>query len=197
MPFIRPVSDDEATGAAAELLNDTRDDAGRVPNFIRMFAHRPDVYAAWQQLLLAVRESMDRRRYELTTIAAARRLRSSYCMLAHSSVLLDQQFYESDAVQAIAADHRAAGLGPVDVAVMDLAEKVAADATSVTEDDLDRLRDLGLSDGEILDVVLAAALRAFFTKTLDAVGVEPDASYRELEPELREVLVVGRPIAAV
>jgi hypothetical protein len=47
-----------------------------------------------------------------------------------------------------------------------------------------------------MDVVLAAAARCFFSKTLDALGVEPDASYRDLEPALREVLVVGRPIAA-
>ena len=47
-----------------------------------------------------------------------------------------------------------------------------------------------------MDVVLAAAARCFFSKTLDALCVEPDASYRQLAPELREVLVVGRPIAA-
>jgi hypothetical protein len=46
-----------------------------------------------------------------------------------------------------------------------------------------------------MDVVLAAAARCFFSKTLDALGVLPDARYRELEPELREALVVGRPIA--
>ena len=44
-------------------------------------------------------------------------------------------------------------------------------------------------------VVLAAAARCFFSKTLDALGVRPDAHYRLLEPELLEVLVVGRPIA--
>ena len=46
-----------------------------------------------------------------------------------------------------------------------------------------------------MDVVLAAAARCFFSKTLDALGVRPDASYAELAPELREALVVGRPIA--
>ncbi len=46
-----------------------------------------------------------------------------------------------------------------------------------------------------MDVVLAAAARCFFSKTLDALGVLPDASYRELDPELRDALVVGRPIA--
>ena len=78
---------------------------------------------------------------------------------------------------------------------MDLAERVVDDASSIDEADLQRLRDLGLSDAEIMDVVLAAAARCFFAKTIDAIGVLPDASYRELEPELREVLVVGRPIA--
>jgi hypothetical protein len=48
-----------------------------------------------------------------------------------------------------------------------------------------------------MDVVLAAAARCFFSKTLDALGVLPDASYGELDTELREVLVVGRPIAGV
>ena len=78
---------------------------------------------------------------------------------------------------------------------MDLAERVVDDASSIDEADLQRLRDLGLSDAEIMDVVLAAAARCFFAKTVDAMGVLPDASYRELEPGLREVLVVGRPIA--
>jgi hypothetical protein len=45
-------------------------------------------------------------------------------------------------------------------------------------------------------VVLAAAARCFFSKTLDALGVQPDALYAELQPELRDVLTVGRPIEA-
>ena len=73
--------------------------------------------------------------------------------------------------------------------------RVVEDATSITDGDLQHLRDLGLSDTDIMDVVLAAAARCFFSKTLDALCVEPDASYRDIEPELREALVVGRPIA--
>jgi alkylhydroperoxidase family enzyme len=77
---------------------------------------------------------------------------------------------------------------------MDLAEKVADDATSVTEADVERLRAFGLSDADIVSVVAAAAARCFFSKALDALGVQPDAAYESVEPELREVLVVGRPI---
>ena len=140
---------------------------------------------------------MDHRRYELATLAAARRLRSSYCMLAHGSVMLAKGYAEPDELRAIATDHRAAGLDPVDVAVMDLADKVVADATSITEADIDAARATGLSDPEIFDVVLAAAARCFMSKVVDAIGALPDHEYEQrLDPELREALVVGRPIAA-
>ena len=137
---------------------------------------------------------MDLRRYELATLAAARRLRSSYCCLAHGTVLLNDF---GEPVREIALDHRAAGLDDVDIAVMDLAERVVDDATSIDNSDLQRLRDLGLSEEDIMDVVLAAAARCFFSKTLDALDVRADKSYSELDPELREALVVGRPIADV
>jgi uncharacterized peroxidase-related enzyme len=161
-------------------------------NYERAFAERPEVLAAWGALNGAIKAGMDLRRYELATLAAARRLRSSYCCLAHGTVLIEQF---NEPVLDIALDHRAAGLDEVDVAVMDLAERVVDDATSIGDADLQPLRELGLSETEIMDVVLAAAARCFFSKTLDGIGVRPDARYGELEPRLREALVVGRPIA--
>lgn len=44
------------------------------------------------------------------------------------------------------------------------------------------------------DVVLAASARCFFSKALDALGVLPDAAFADLDPGVRDVLVVGRPI---
>lgn len=163
-------------------------------NFERAFEPRPEVFAAWQQLNASIKTGMDLRRYELATLAAARRLRSSYCALAHGTVLL-KEFGEP--VREIAIDPRGEGarLDEVDLAVMELAERVVDDASSITDSDLQRLRDLGLSEADIMDVVLAAAARCFFSKTLDGMGVQPDASYAELDPALREALVVGRPIA--
>ena len=162
-------------------------------NYERAFDERPDVLAAWVQLNTAIKANMDLRRYELATLAAARKLRSSYCSLMHGRVLYEDF---GEPVREIALDRGTAGLDEVDVAVMDLAEKVVVDATSIDDRDLQPLRDLGLSEAEIADVVLAAAARCFFAKTLDALGVLPDASLAELDAEVREVLVVGRPIAS-
>ena len=194
MPFIDLVTDDAAEGDAAEMLAAIRA-AGDVPNHARLFAVRPRVHRAWRELLGAITEHMDPRRYELVTLAAARALGSSYCMLAHGRVLLDGH-YDADTLRGIAVDHRAAGLDAVDVAVMDLAAAVATDAAAVTREDIDRLLRLGLTQAEVFDVVLAAAARCFFSSTLDALGVQADAAYAGLEPGLREALTVGRPIEA-
>jgi uncharacterized peroxidase-related enzyme len=153
MPFIEPVSEEGASDEARALLEADRERLGYVPTFGRVFAQHPAVYSAWQELNGAIKAEMSLRRYELVTLAAARRLRSSYCSLAHGSVLL-QQFLDRDELRRVALDHSDAGLDQVDVAVMDLAEKVVDDATSVTEEDVQRLRDLGLTDKDVLDVVL-------------------------------------------
>lgn len=194
MAFIETISEDQATGATAQIYATDEEVFGFLPNLTRAFSHRPGVYQAWRQLNGAIKENMDLRRYELATLAAARRLRSSYCMLAHGSVLMEK-FLDADSLAAVVADHHNAGLSPTDVAVMDLAEKVAVDATAVERADIERLQSLGFSDGEIVDVVLAAAARCFFSKTLDALGVEPDAKYARLDDRIREVLTVGRGIA--
>ena len=59
-------------------------------NLERAFTDRPEVFAAWVQLNTAIKERMDLRRYELVTLAAALKLRSSYCCLAHGRILLER-----------------------------------------------------------------------------------------------------------
>jgi len=182
-------------GAANELYEQDQANLGYVPNYTKLFAWRPHVYRAWQQLNGAIKRDMDLRRYELVTLAAARELRSSYCALAHGKVLRDQ-FLPAGQVRDAAIDHHWAGLDPLDVAVMDFAEKVTRSPASVTSDDVQPLRDAGLSDQDIVDVTLATAARCFFSTVLEALAVQPDPAYTDLlEDDLREALTVGRPIA--
>jgi uncharacterized peroxidase-related enzyme len=180
MAFIEFAPDQNADEEAAKLFAEDRETFGYVANQTRLFARRPAVSAAWEQLKDAIKANMDLRRYELATLAAARRLRSRYCALAHGKVLRDQ-FYDAATVAGIVSDHHHAGLDPVHVAVMDFADLVVIDAAAITAADVDILRAHGLSDNE--------AVRCFFSKVLDAMGVEPDEAYRTmLEPELHQAL---------
>ena len=190
------VPDESAVGDdVADWYQRQRGAWGYLPNYAPAFATRPDVAEAWNTLNNAVRGHMERRRYELATIAAARAYRSTYCMAAHCKFLRDDCGDES-AMRAVAADPNGADLDATDRAVVHFAAQVARDASSITQADVQELRDQGLGDPEIVDVVLAASARAFFTKVLDALGVQADAQLGEMfDPEVRDQVTVGRPIA--
>ena len=193
MAFIDTVPEDQAHGDVARMYEQNRAAKGYVPNYVKAFSHRPQVMEAWANLLGSIRSSLDARRYELVTLAAARALKSSYCMLAHGSVLLD--YYDAAQLTQIAEDYQQAGLNPEDVVMMSFAEKIVRNATLVTAEDAEGLRAHGFSDEEIFDVAAAASARCFFSKLLDALGAEPDAHYLGLGPGLRQALTVGRPIS--
>jgi uncharacterized peroxidase-related enzyme len=195
MAFVDTVPVAEARGDARALYEQAQARMGYVPNYTKLFSLHPEVNAAWAALLGAVRARMDTRRYELVTLAAARALRSSYCMLAHGSILREK-FFSAAQLAAIARDDgAAAGLTPAEAAMMGYAEQVARDATRITQADVDALRGHGFSDAEIFDIAATATARCFFSKLLDALGAEPDAAYESLEDELRQELAVGRAIS--
>ena len=126
-------------------------------------------------------------------MAAARVLRSSYCSLAHGKVLAER-FLGPERTIALATGAVEA-LDPPDAEIVRFATLVTREPASVTAQDVERLRALGLADEEVLDVVLAVAARCFFSTVREALGVQPDPAFRALDPELREALTVGRPIA--
>ena len=55
-------------------------------NYERVLEPRPAAVEAWVQLNTSIKATMDFRRYELVTFAAARRLKSSYCCLVHGGL---------------------------------------------------------------------------------------------------------------
>jgi uncharacterized peroxidase-related enzyme len=193
--FIATVDEQTADGEVSAWFEQQRALWGYLPNYAAAFATRPDVARAWHALNTTIRCGMQRRRFEIATIAAARALRSTYCTAAHSKFLRD--ICDDDAtMRAMAADPAGATLDATDRAVMQFAARVATDAAAITQGDVDHLREHGLTDADIADVVFAAAARSFFAKVLDALGVQTDAQLgAAFDPPLREQLTVGRPVA--
>lgn len=79
--------------------------------------------------------------------------------------------------------------------MLEFSERVAGDAWQMTEADVQKLREVGFSDVEILEIVAAACYRVYISKFADALGVALDDRYFEESPELVEALSVGRPAA--
>ena len=194
MTFIRTIAPSEAEGPVREMYEHARGRFGYVPNWAKAFSLRPGVMDGWAALLRSIQSNLSVRSYELATLAAARALRSSYCALAHGSVLADRVF-DPAAVTAIMTGSPESPVEPGERAMMAFVEKIALHADRITSADIDVLRSHGYRDEDIFDVAATAAARCFFSKLLDALGVQADATFDELDPALRRALTVGRPVA--
>ena len=190
MAFIETVAPQQADGAVAEMYRRQESHWGFVPNYAKVFSHRPEVMARWGQLLAEIKRPMDKRRFELITFAAAHELRHTPCTLAHGHAL--REFFSDDHILAIAADRLTGVLDEPERAMLRFARQVARDASSVTPDQIVELEALGFMAGEVFDIAATSAGRAFFTKVLDALGVEPESTFLASDAAFRGPLTVGR-----
>jgi uncharacterized peroxidase-related enzyme len=193
MPFINTVDPEQASGALGEFYRAQQGSMDYLPNYARVFCHRPQVMQAWAELQRALRQELDERSYYLINLSAALALGSSYCALAHARKLLAGD-YSTAELTAIVRGDADSPLTDAEKAMMKLARKVALNAPGVTQDDIDPLLESGLSDAAVFDIVAAAAGRCFFAKVTDALGASPDAALGELEEPLKTLLSTGGPI---
>ena len=193
MAYLPTVPPEAAAGDVKAMYDSDVAAQGYVANYTRAFSRRPDVLQGWLGLKNAIASGTDPRLYELATVAAATAIRSSYCSLVHGNILA-AGFYPAETVASMAAGGVPGGLNEADAAVVRFARKVAQEADKVTQEDVDELRGLGLSDADVLSVILVAAARCFFSKVLDATGTLPDAVLHDLPDQLRSALTVGREI---
>jgi uncharacterized peroxidase-related enzyme len=192
MTFITTIPPDAARDAVADMYRRQQDSWGYVPNYAKVFCHRPEVMARWGQLLAEIKRPMDKRRFELVTFAAAHEVRNTPCALAHGKVL--REFFSDEQIVSIAEGRLDGLLDEAEQAMVRFARQVAKDASQATARDVAALKEFGYSDAEVFDIAAAAAGRAFFTKVLDALGVQMDSPFLALDETLRGALTVGRPI---
>ena len=192
MTFIVTTPPEAACDDVAAMYRRQQDNWGYVPNYARVFSHRPEVMARWGALLTEIKRPMDRRRFELATFAAAHESRNSACALAHGRVL--REFFDDEALIAIAEEREHEVLNAAEQALVRFARQVAGDASRVTDAQVASLKAHGYDDAEIFDIVAAVAARSFFTRVLDALGVQMDSSFLALDEPLRRAFTVGRPI---
>ena len=183
-PAVRP----EAPAIEALFASEVADQ-GFVSTHTSVLSLNAEAYEAWEALSAAVHRSMGTRRYELVTLAAAGAIGSAHCRLAHGRKSLE--VFGREQLLRIARDYHSAGLDESEVAMMEFAERVSTDASSMTDDDSAHLRRLGLSDAQIVDVALAAAARNFYSRAIQALAIERDPV--DLDDELSEALLNGLP----
>ena len=80
--------------------------------------------------------------------------------------------------QTMQSDYRQTDLTSRERAILDYAVKLTKNPTTVVRNDLESLRQYGLSDVELVDAVHCIGYFNFINRVLDGLGVDPESSMR-------------------
>lgn len=143
-----------------ERIEEETERAGFTPNVFSAFGYKPSHFRAFFQYHDALVEDtpLDREEVEMIIVTVSGINDCLYCVVAHGALC---RFYSERPKLAdqLATNHRAADLSERRRAMLDFAAKLTEEPARVTQDDLEELREVGLSDEEIWDV---GSVTAFF-----------------------------------
>jgi len=190
--FIKTIEPDEATGEIAALYDAERQSMGRVMQATLCWSARPDVIVPIENLLHQIRDgfSLGLLDFRLITFVVAGDVPSSYCSHVYFRTLSATLGREQ--ALAVRRDYRNAGLSGQQVEMLTYAKQITRDASQVTRADIQRLRDVGLTDVNIADIALAASFRNFVSRYFDAVGATVEPEFLDDDPVVRDMMAVGR-----
>ena len=98
--------------------------------------------------------------------------------MAHGGFLRDHSG-DAELASHMMHDYTEATVDPQTRAMLDFASKLTRTPSDMSQADVQRLRNHGLSDEQILSTVLIACTFNFMTRLADSLGVEPPAGRQE------------------
>ncbi len=186
---------DEAPPTEAREVSyaEDRESDGYVWNATRLWSWRPDFESGFGELRACLAEDSaltDREKAILHSTAASAR-KDSYCSLAWGQRLA--KLIDDETAAQVLADASPTGLSEREAALTEWARQVVRDSNATTPEDVERLREAGLTDREIFEATALVALRLAFSTINGALGAAPDKQLADAAPEpVRAAVDYGR-----
>lgn len=170
-PRVTPVNLEEATDAQLEALQVTPSNT-KVSDYVLTLAHDVESLKVRSPLFNAImydKGGLGRAGREIGALAASMVNRCIYCAAVHaarhaqlekSTELTDKLFEKGEN----------ADLEPRDRAIFDFARKLSDCPSQADADDMQALRDAGLDEDEILDLILSASLFGWANRLMHVLG---------------------------
>jgi uncharacterized peroxidase-related enzyme len=147
-----------ATGAIKRLFAEIRTKFALVPNLFRVLANAPAALEGLMGLSGALAGGgLDEKTREQLALAIAESNLCAYCLSAHTAMAAEIGLNKTEIDQAI----RASAADARTDALLKFARAIVVQRGEVTDADLARARDAGLSDREIVETVANVALNIF------------------------------------
>lgn len=155
MPRFTPLTPTTAVGASRELLGELVERHGTVGDMVSTMAHSPAVLGGYLQLSRAMRRAkLDRKVSELISVAVQAQQGCGICLASHVDAARSLGVAEDE----IELARQGSASEPSIAAIIQLGLQVYREPTSITDDQVEQLRQHGYSDRAIADVVGVVSL---------------------------------------
>jgi uncharacterized peroxidase-related enzyme len=165
-----------------ERILAVQEKAGFVPNVFLALAHRPEefrAFFAYHDALMEKKEGLTKAEREMIVVATSGANNCLYCVVAHGAILRVRAKNPIVADQ-VATNYRKADITPKQMAMLDLAMKVALRSAEIVDADLEAARSAGWSDEEIWDIGAIAAFFAMSNRLANLTSMRPNEEFHLL-----------------
>jgi uncharacterized peroxidase-related enzyme len=173
MPWIKVIDEDEADGLLREIYDEAKGKRGKVANVLKIHSLLPDTLEKHLSLYLSImfrRGSLKRWVREMIAVYVSKLNNCEYCIRHHSEALA--HYWDRDRVSKFLDKPESVGLLDRELRILDYVEKITLRPYMVNEEDVNRLKEAGLSDEEILHINLIASYFNFVNRIVLGLGVE-------------------------
>jgi uncharacterized peroxidase-related enzyme len=170
-PRVTPVDLETATPEQLDALKVTPSNT-KVSDYVLTLAHDVEILKERSPLFNAImynRGGLGRTGRELGATAASVVNRCIYCAAVHAS-RYNQLTKSGEVMAALFEDGEDVRLDPHNQAIVNFAFKLSKSPPEATPDDMQKLRDAGLSEEEIVDLILSTALFGWANRLMHVLG---------------------------
>jgi len=170
------VSEANASPGVKQLYDQFRQTFGRpeVPGILQCFATHPPLL----QYMMGLAESMlfsagalGRANKEMLATFVSSQNHCAYCADSHGFFLRMNGGSSPLLTAATTCDLKSASLSPAQSALLHFAQKITEDSSSISPQDMERLRGFGWTDLQITEAIHLTALFACFNRVVNAFGL--------------------------
>ncbi len=177
------IEEDSASAEVRQLYDDFKRNfqSPTVPNYIKAFGESPESLRLYMGVMSSVYQnlSLPQALTAMICFTIATKNQCLYCSSLHE-VTCRTLGVDEDTLTALAEDLNE--VNPLRIrAIMEFAVKAAKKSKEVTAEDYENLRNLGVSNNEIMQIVFIAGIAVFNDILADSFKIEVD-------PEVNEAL---------
>ena len=176
MSLLNTVTPENAQGAVADVYNEINSTWNMVPNPIQLFSVSPELLKnQWEKYkYFDTQEIPSAKLNTMIRLLVSEEAKCDYCIGLNAGMLINMFGMSGAEVQQLKADPASAALDDKEKALLLFVLKAVDHAHDVTENDVQNLRDLGLTDKQIFEGVNSGATMRAGNIIFDTFKVEID-----------------------